>query len=125
MTEDKAAKVDPLHRDLFRAAEFDQVRKTDGFNGGGAEVGARRRVEVQRGSLFVQKPLAGGVQFFEDILHEAVLIMHPHAAVVLPTALISHFTGIVLSGNYIMEVSPHGTVHGVDETAARVGPPGS
>src|SRR5258706_15719899 len=43
MPERKAAKIDPLHRTLFAAPEFDQVRQTNGLKSGGAKVGVRRR----------------------------------------------------------------------------------
>lgn len=47
------------------------------------EIGALRRVEIELAGRFVVEPLAGGVEFLEDVLHHAVRGVQAAAAVVV------------------------------------------
>ena len=79
----------PFHRVLLRSSEFDEMPQSHGLDHSVGEVQAGRRIEVEGRGLFIEEPLAGGVEFLEDILDKPVLIVRAPAAD-LPTALIRH-----------------------------------
>jgi len=105
------------------ALKLDQVPQADHFHRRPAEIHVCRRVEVQRRCLCVVKPFAGGVEFLEDVLDEAVLRVHAHLAVILPAALVRDFVFLVLAGDAVVVAAPVRTVHGMDEPADGIGPP--
>ena len=76
---------------LAAALKLDQMPQPDDFDRRLVHVDIRRRIEVQRRSLGVVEPLAGSIQFLEDVLHKAVSCVHAHLAVVLPAAFVGDF----------------------------------
>jgi hypothetical protein len=79
-------------------------------------------MEVERVRLCIEEPLAGGVEFLEDVLDEADLLVDGSAPVVLPTALQGHGALSVLAGDAPGEAPPEGGMHGVKIAARRIGP---
>src|SRR5260370_3303979 len=69
-------------------------------------------------------PFTRRVEFLEDVVYEAVFVVHTHAAVVLPATLIGDVAVRVLSGDHVVEIAPHIPMHGVYVAAAWILPPG-
>ena len=64
----------------------------------------------------IEEPFAGGVELFEDVLHETVLTVHAHLAVVLPAALELGISLGIHARDAVMEVAPFGRVQGMHES---------
>src|SRR5205085_12418345 len=96
----------------------------DGFHSRGLQIEPRRGIKVERRSLLVEIPFTRRVEFLEDVLDEAILIVHAHAAVVLPAALIGDVAVCVLARDHVVEIAPHIAMHRVYVPAAWILPPG-
>ena len=118
----EALEGDVFHGLLVRAVEFHQMPQADDFHFRSGQVGSGFGEKIQRRGLAVVEPLAGGVEFLEDVFHHAEILVHAHLTVVLPTALIGDISRRVLAGDAVVVAAPAGDVHGMDEAASWVRP---
>jgi hypothetical protein len=111
-----------LDRIILVAAELDQGAVLHGLDHGYFQIDVLGGPKVKRAILGVEEPLTWSVEFLEDVLDEAYLVVHAEAAIVLPTAFEGDGARRVLAGDCIVEIAPQMFVHRMDEAAARVGP---
>ena len=113
---------DVFHGLLLRAGELDQMPQADDFHFSLGQISSLLGQEIQRGCLVVVEPLAGGVEFLEDIFHHAKILVHTHLPIVLPSALVGHIPFGILAGHAVVVAAPAGGVHGMDIPADRIRP---
>src|ERR1039458_10065000 len=106
MLEGEASEGDPLDGGRYGALKLDQMFEPDSFDYGIAKVRARGWIKVKCVLRLVEEPLAGGIQFFEDVLHKSILRMHRFGPIVLPPALIGEIALCILSGDLEVHITP-------------------
>jgi hypothetical protein len=111
-----------FHRLFGRTLELDEVAETDDFDVGLREIHGGLGLEVERAGLRVVEPLAGGIEFLEDVLHHAELRVHAHLAVVLPAAFVGDASIGIFAGDAVVIAAPAMDLHGVDVSARGIRP---
>jgi hypothetical protein len=118
----EAAKRDPFDRRLLGAAEFDEVLQANCFDRRGGKIDIGGGVEIEHVGCAIEEPLAGGVEFLEDVLNEAVFFVRRCGAIALPAADEGELAVGVFAGDEVAEIAPEGGVHGMHKAAGGVGP---
>lgn len=113
----QAAEGHEPYRLLPAAAELDQTFQPCDLDAGLGEIDTLGRHEIQGAALVIEEPFAGGVELFEDVLHETVFTVHAHLAVVLPAALEPGVPLGIHARDAVVEVAPFRRMQGMHETA--------
>ena len=77
---------------------------------------------VQRGCRRIVKPFTGSVQFFKDVFDHAVVLVHAHLAIVLPTTFVRDLARFVFARDQIVIPAPARAMHGVNVSTGRIRP---
>ena len=65
----------------------------------------------------VKEPFSWCIQFLTDVFDHPMFRVHAHLAIVLPTALVSHFAAVIFPSDLVMVTAPMMAVHRMDKSS--------